>query len=217
MTVRIRRFDPAIPGMQESISDLHALLLPHSPVALLGRRFMTDFYYDCLAREGLILGNVADVDGKPAGFMIATPDANGFMRAGIARHGIRLVTVLLRSLVTSPRRFGSVWEAWQIMRHLPPASAQQNTGELLSFGILPDYRSAAFVRATGIHIGRALLEETMRLLADSGIDTVRSLVDEDNIAAKLFYHAAGWRPGRSSVRGWKQPVVEFLWRREHPP
>ncbi len=203
--------------MRSLISGLHAALLPHSPVALLGRRFMTDFYYDCLARDGLILAHIAEVDDEPAGFMVATGNANGFMRAGIGRHGIRLATVLLRSLVTSPRRVSSVCEAWQIMRHLPPASAQDDVGELLSFGILPDYRSAAFLRATGVHVGRVLLEETLGLLASQGVHSVRSLVDDDNTAAKLFYHAAGWRPGRASVAGWKQPVVEFLWRGEPSP
>ncbi len=215
-TYSIQRFDPDSQELRTGVSELHAALLPHSPVALLGRRFMTDFYYRYLLRDELILGMVALIDARPAGFMIATADANGFMQAGIRRHGFRLATVLLSGLVASPRRIASVWEALSIMRHMPAAAKDERSAELLSFGVLPEYRSPAFIRSTGIHIARDLLHETMNLLIAQGADSVRSLVDEDNTAAKLFYHAAGWRPGRASVPGWKQPVVEFLWRREQP-
>ncbi len=215
-TCSIQRIDPDSRELRNAVSELHAALLPHSPVALLGRRFMTDFYYQHLMRDELILGVVALIDGRPAGFMIATDDANGFMQAGIRRHGFRLATVLLGGLVASPRRITSVWEALSIMRHMPPPEKEERIAELLSFGVLPEFRSPAFIRSTGIHIARDLLHETMKLLEAQGVDTVRSLVDEDNTAAKLFYHGAGWRPGRASVPGWKQPVVEFLWRREQP-
>ena len=215
-TYSIQRFDPDSRALRNGVSELHAALLPHSPVALLGPRFMTNFYYQNLMRDELILGMVALIDKRPAGFMIATADANGFMMAGIRRHGFRLAAVLLSGLIASPRRIASVWEALSIMRHMPPPEKEERIAELLSFGVLPEFRSPAFIRSTGIHIARDLLHETMKLLEAQGVDTVRSLVDEDNTAAKLFYHGAGWRPGRASVPGWKQPVVEFLWRREQP-
>ncbi|NJO12551.1 MAG: hypothetical protein HC872_02790 [Gammaproteobacteria bacterium] len=74
-------FGAASPAPAADLAYLHAQLLPHSPVALLGPDFMQKFYYSALPRLGLIFGAVAYVDEAPAGFIVATADSSGFMRA----------------------------------------------------------------------------------------------------------------------------------------
>src|SRR5437868_15493364 len=67
------------------LARLHATLLPESPVSLLGRRFMENFYYRVLPREGLVFGAVAYVDRQPAGFVAAAHDRAGCLRSGLRR------------------------------------------------------------------------------------------------------------------------------------
>ena len=57
------------------IAELHADLLPRSPLTKLGVGFMERFYYKVLPKQGLIFGAVAYVDGRAAGFVSATYDS----------------------------------------------------------------------------------------------------------------------------------------------
>lgn len=212
----IRAFDATRPTIASDISDLHGWLLPHSPVCLLGRAFMEGYYYQVLPQEGLVFGAVAYVDGHPVGFIAATTESNGFARRAIRRHPWRLGWLIGRSLLRDPGRIAAVWEGVQIMRHVDPPPRGRKVGELLSFGVLPEFTNPVFVRKTGNRISASLLACAMKQLAERGTWQVRSLVDDDNLAAKFFYHTAGWSLGNAKVKGWKQPVVEFLWQFDPP-
>jgi ribosomal protein S18 acetylase RimI-like enzyme len=96
------------------------------------------------------------------------------------------------------------------MRHLQPPPHDRRVGELLSFGVLPAYRQRAFAARTGISIGRDLLKHALAELRNRQVDSVRAIVDDDNLEAKLFYHAIGWRLAADRVPGWKVPTVEFI-------
>lgn len=194
----------------DSIVSMHMELLPHSPVVLLGPLFMRKFYYEILPREDLIRGAVAYVDGEPAGFIVVTHDSSGFMSAAIRKRWPYLGWLMSVSILRQPGRLSSVWEAWQIMRNLD-STPQDRMGEILSFGVLPAYRQVRFVRKTGIQVGLDLLNTAVKLLEDKRIKSLRSVVDDDNLEAKLFYRHAGWALSPNKVSGWKKPVVEFIW------
>ena len=68
------------------ISNLHSALLVHSPLVLMGRKFMEEFYYDVLPEEGLICGAIAYVDSQAVGFIVGSNDANGFMSRAMKKH-----------------------------------------------------------------------------------------------------------------------------------
>lgn len=190
---------------------LHASLLSHSPVALLGTEFMRDFYYSFLPARGLIFGAVAYVDDEPAGFIVATDDASGFMGRGIRSGWWRLGGVMLRAVARHPiERLGAIREAIGIMRGLPASTQPRDYGELLSFGVLPKYRERAFVARRRLAISRDLATAALAEMRQRGVRVCRAIVDADNLEARLFYVGSGWRPGSDRVPGWRKHTVEFL-------
>jgi ribosomal protein S18 acetylase RimI-like enzyme len=163
----------------------------------------------------LISGAIAYVDGAPAGFIVATDDPLGFMPKAMRQHWFRISAVLLKSALRNPRRSLALKEAIQIQRNLPTFPGEIGMGELLSFGVLPQYRSNSFVRQTSIHIGADLLHNQLRQLKAAGSRRVRAIVDKDNLAAQIFYRANGWRVGLQDVQGWSVPTMEFLLDLDH--
>lgn len=208
---RLEAFDVHSPDRSRDLGTLHAALLSHSPVALLGPDFLERFYYRTLPRMGLIFGHVAYVGGEPAGFIVATGDASGFMRKAIRRKFPQITLTMLRSVVRDPSRLGAIWEAVQIMRGLPAPEVTGPQGELLSMGVLPAYRSREFMLKTRLRIGPDLLAAALRQLSERDVGRVRVIVDADNLEARLFYGGQGWVPGLSRVPGWRKETVEFLW------
>ncbi len=200
------------PAPAADLASLHAQLLSHSPVALLGDDFMKRFYYSALPQWGLTFGAVAYVDGAPAGFIVATGDSSGFMRAGLRRGWLRLGWTMFVSLLRHPGRVAAVGEALAIMRGVEQATSPEPVGELLSFGLLPRYRERKFVATSRLRISQDLLREAMHGLAASGVTLSRAIVDADNLEARMFYLGNGWTPGLGRVPGWRKHTVEFLWR-----
>jgi ribosomal protein S18 acetylase RimI-like enzyme len=189
---------------------LHMALLGHSPVALLGPAFLSEFYYRSLPRDGLITGVIAYVDGKPAGLLVATNDSDGFLSRGLRRHWLRIGWILLRTVVLRPSRWPALWEALQIMGHRT-AEAEAGTGELLSFGVLPEFRQLGGARKSSQSVAVILFERVLAQLERSGVERVRSLVDKDNRIAKIFYGGLGWQVRATDVPGWRTPQMEFIW------
>lgn len=211
--VDVRYFSKRQLGPDEchDIAVLHRELLPHSPVVLLGPGFMERFYYPVLSTDGLICGAIAYLDSVPAGFIVATHDSDGFMSDAVRRHFIRLIWVMGTSVLRNPRRIVAIRDAYMIQRGVSQAVADRDgqVGELLSFGVLDRYRSAKFVRSTGIRLSQHLFDAAIVVLKSRGVRRIRSVVDQDNIETKIFYSANGWTIGHSDVPGWGVPSMEF--------
>ena len=207
---RLAPFDAAHPAPARTLAQLQMALLPTSPLALLGPRFLERFYYRLLPSADLIFGAIAYVDDRPAGCIVGTADADGFMAAAIRRWWWRLGGVLATSVLLAPARIGAVWEAWRIMRHAAPAATSGPCGEMLTFGVLTDFRSAAFIKKTGLHIASDLFDDALAQMRARNTTSVRAIVDADNTAAKLFYLGRGWTLARTGVPGWLADTVEFV-------
>ena len=132
-------FDEKHEADKQVLSVLHRTLLPHSPVALLGLEFMREFYYNDLLDLGLIFGSVVYVDKVPAGFIVATHCPSRFMIEGIKKRCFKLVYLMTKTIILHPSRITSIFEAVRIMSKLPCSAKKENVGEILSFGVLPEY------------------------------------------------------------------------------
>jgi ribosomal protein S18 acetylase RimI-like enzyme len=213
----LRRFGAGDPPDVRDISTLHAALLPDSPVTRLGAGFRETFYYKNLPELSHVFGVVAYVEGRAAGFVAATHDSDGFMSSALRQRGLRVAWVIARALLGDLRRIQAVWEASRIhsdrnqfagrgagAKHEPP-------GEILSLGVLPQFRDAAFQSLSGLHIGRDLAACAMETFRTHGAAKVRVIVDTDNLPAQRFYEKLGWRQSRRGLPGWRRPSDEFIW------
>jgi len=208
----IREIVERLPDAQEAsdLASLHAELLHHSPLVLMGPDFMRSFYYSLLPADGFIRGAIAYCDGKPAGFIVGTGDANGFMSEATKKHWLGLCWILFKSVMRKPSRLLAMKEAYDIQSNVQAQEYGPEIGELLSFGVLPEYRSRKFHKETGLQISSDLLDTAIRQLRTIGKNQLRAIVDKDNLEAQFFYRANGWQVGLKSVEGWSVPTMEFL-------
>src|SRR5262245_38418764 len=190
-------------------ADLHEELLATSPVAALGKQFMSELYYGALVAADLAVAHVAYVDDEPAGFLTATNDPGRFMTRGLMRRPWRTGWGLARSLLSRPARLAVLWETHRLNASRQ-AEAAAPTGELLSFGVREPYRRPTFIRSRGIRVGQALLDAAMAALKARGAQRARAIVDADNLPAQFFYRGAGWELGNPTVKGWAVPTCEFV-------
>lgn len=191
----------------QQIAELHCRLLPSSPLAALGLRFLSRWYYRALPSMGLAQVLVSRVDDRVVGFIAVTVDADGFMRSAFRAAPLKLAAHLALALLSDPRRILALREAAAISasRHAKSVGG----GELLSFAVDDSVRGAAFVRTTGIRIAADLMTRAVERLREQGVSRIRSLVDADNKAVRIMYGALGWTLASASVAGWRTPQVEY--------
>jgi ribosomal protein S18 acetylase RimI-like enzyme len=202
----LRRFGAGAPPNVREISALHAALLPASPITLLGRRFREHFYYKDLPEMGLIFGAVAYLGGRAVGFVAATHDSNGFMATALARMPLRVAWFVARALLADPRRILAVWETVRIKRDRERSAEGLGKAEILSLGVLPEYRSHS-----GLNIARDLVQSVMETFQTSGATRVCAVIDADNQPSLRFFEKLGFRLGRARLPGWRRPSVEVVW------
>ncbi len=97
------------------------------------------------------------------------------------------------------------------VRLLFSRQAEQNAGdapsaEVLAIGVLPEYRTAAFVRGTGLRVSRELVMHAAGRFMEVGLTEMRMVVDAFNTQTLLFYHGMGGRFERYRRAG--EPMVQ---------
>src|SRR6185295_6147646 len=100
--LRIVPLDGATPDVAVAVAEMHMRLLPKSPAALLGHRFLRDCYYTLLPAHGLIRATAAYVDGLPAGFVAVTRNPNGFMGEAIKHSAPVISWIIALSVLEHP-------------------------------------------------------------------------------------------------------------------
>jgi ribosomal protein S18 acetylase RimI-like enzyme len=170
------------------------------------------FYYRILPYEGLIFGAVAYVDDCPAGFVVATHDAAGSLRAVLRRRWPALMWVMGTSVLLEPRRLAATWKVGRMLAQQGFAASCDADGEILSLGVLAAYRESRFVRQSGLRIATDLLESVIIQLRTRGTRSIRALVETDNTPAKFFYIGLGWTLERTGISSYGLSSVEFVCR-----
>lgn len=188
---------------RRAVAYLHAALMPASPVVRLGIGFMVNFYYHHLVRDGLIDCRLARVNDRPAGFVAYTTRPHDFMLAGLRRHLSALVPVLAGALLERPSRISVVGRALGILKRRRDdlAAGPAYDAEILSLGILPQYRTGDFVRRTGANLGRQLFEEAVAHAQQGGVHTLAMLSEVRDRATLVFLHSLGCQFLREWIDG----------------
>jgi ribosomal protein S18 acetylase RimI-like enzyme len=208
----IRELNPDNRNDVATVAKLHlALFRDIGPMAQLGERFVRDFCYSTLIRDGLIRAALYEVDGEPAGMVAYTDRSISFHRSAIRNHWPYVGWLVLLSVLRNP---GIVIRLARAARLMFSRRAEQEVlgedpmAEVLAIGVLPEYRRPEFARQTGLRIAEELQDYVIDFFRGVGLSTVRMIVDEDNKPALLHWHRIGgtFEPcihgGKPSVQIW---------------
>jgi hypothetical protein len=187
---------PLDPRSTESVAaavELHAALLPTSPVIRIGPEFASRIYYGQLVERGILSCDLYFVDRQPAGFIAYTVlDRQRMLRFLVSR-ALPLGLIGVRAVLQDPTRLSLVSEAVTAMRYRQHREGKRYQGEILSFGVLPEFRSRAFIQTSGQRISHALFTRAKDFFSQQRVNGFRMMVQADNVETLLFYHALGCR------------------------
>lgn len=193
--ITLREIDPAHSGDLEAVAELHMELLPFGPMAQLGRRFIREVCYRVQIEDGLLRVVLAEVAGRPAGFVAFTDRSITFHRLSLRRHWLRVAWTLTGALLEKPRRFGRFIRAVRVVlrRRGELRGGRDPLGEVVCIAARPEYLGRSFVARAGTRLSEDLVERALAELRTTGVDKVRMLVDEGNKAPLFLYHRLGGR------------------------
>lgn len=207
-THALRVIDPGDERGIAAITDLHLRLLSWGPMAGLGRLFLRKFCYTLLVRDGLMEAALFEVNGVPAGFVAYTTRSLTFHREAIRRHFAAAVLLLAGSVLSNPAVLARMVKGARLLfsRQAEQSAGDAPPAEVLAIGVLPEYRTAAFVRGTGLRVSRELVMHAAARFREAGLTEMRMVVDAFNTQTLLFYHGMGGRFERYRRAG--DPMVQ---------
>ena len=190
---RIRQVVPGDDVGIDYTTELHMDLLPFGPMAKFGPQVIRETIYMTAINEGLLEVAVAEVNGRPSGFIAYTNDPERFYASLIRPHMFKVMRVMATALITRPDRLRHVPRAIKVTfsRNDLGENAANTRTEIISFGVRPEYLTTDFVRKTKIRVGIKLLQHAATYFRQHGFDSTRMIVDADNTRALLFYQSLG--------------------------
>lgn len=195
---------PLTPDDVPFAATLHHDCLPGGFFARLGVGFL-DTYYRSFVRSPWAICLVAELDGRPAGVLVATTESWQHYRFLVRRCGWRLGASGLAALAARPRvalwflRSRSHRYARGLVRlvrqKLPsaPGSSHSSGGappDHATEGVVVHVAVAAHRRRHGI--GRSLVEGYLTEARSRGTKRARLLTATDDDGARSFYERIGW-------------------------
>ena len=171
-------------------AQLVLTLLPRSPAGVLGRRFLTEFYFLDLIRDGEMECLLYSSQGRYVGFSLYTDNPFGFIRNGVRRHFVKLGVLVGRSLMANPRRLAVIFNVTKQGRYRATHGADTKVGELLSFGILESHRQEVDP-GSEMRLPAHLFRVALTRLRDRGLAVAQLVTDKDNLPAQAFFMMNG--------------------------
>ncbi|MCM8776636.1 MAG: GNAT family N-acetyltransferase, partial [Candidatus Omnitrophica bacterium] len=129
--------------------------------------------------------------GELAGYVVGTKDVRHLYKQLKWANPLLLGWFLLRSIFKKPL----------LLKHYLASKKSLERGylagdvhaELISLGVLPEYRTPEFESRYGVHIAQALFDKAKETFRDWGISAFKIMTVQTNEAAKKFYEKQGCR------------------------
>lgn len=222
-TYRVRAIDPDNEQDTRTAARLHTRLFREiGPIANLGEHLLARYCYGHLIRTGMMKAILFEVEGQPVALAAYTGDSSALHRAALRRHLPFVVRETMRALIAQPgllfRLPAAAMLLWERRRERLPKSAG-NFAEVISFGVLPRFRSHKFVQLTGLHVPDRLLDFILDDLREQGFSQVRGVVLVSNRAAVSFFSRRASRVDSfpSAVRPSIQVWLDLTLDSDHRP
>ncbi|HEY7503906.1 MAG TPA: hypothetical protein VH700_07365 [Gemmatimonadales bacterium] len=186
---RFRDVTPSDPEAAARAARLHRELFADiGLIAQLGEHLLEHFAYTVLIRDGLMKATVFEVNGEPAGLAAYTTDSKAAHSAVLRYPGLLLRETLI-SVARDPRILAGVPGAMRLLLHRKHERVEGNVpvAEMLALGVLPQFRSPAFIRDSGLRIADLLLNHALAEFKRAGFREARGVVLADNLPALMFF------------------------------
>jgi ribosomal protein S18 acetylase RimI-like enzyme len=163
-----------------------------SMVVQLGRHFLEDFYYGRLLALELMGGYVYEVEGVVAGFITFSSDSTRLFHEGLRKHFSLLCWVMARQVLWSPTHLKAIWRSvWFLLEQHREEEGLGVDAEMLSFAVLPAYRTPEFYRATRVRVSHVLFRAALARLQELGVREFKLCTGPTNTVAQNFFRQHG--------------------------
>ena len=188
---RVRPIDPDDQADTRTAARLHIKLFGEiGPIAQLGEHLIASYCYGHLIRTGMMKAVLFDVGDQSVGLAAYTGDVVALHEAALRRHLPFVLRETLRSLIRQPRLLarlpGVAMLIWERHSERMPSSGPP-FAEVVTFGVLPRYRTHKFVQRSGLHVPDLLLDHVLDDLRTLGYPRVRGVVLTSNKPAVAFF------------------------------
>lgn len=193
-------FDHNSPEHHATIGALHRIFLPESNVPGLGNLFMNKFYYKILPERGLLKCFFAKYDNKIVGIIVTNKAPYSLISQGMKGNMIKLAFIIGMSVLLKPSRIKFLlsqlkYKADPLLKHY------EDTGkafEILTIGVLPEYRSVKF--DGNKKIAHKMVDHAIAYYKTKGYKYITGQILKTNIAPLKFYQAYQAKYIDSSIR-----------------
>jgi colanic acid biosynthesis glycosyl transferase WcaI len=169
-----------------AVVDIHLAAFPSFFLTALGPRFLRLYYQSIL--DFRQIGLVAEVAGRPIGFVTGIDNASGFYRNLLLQRGVRFAMEAGIASIRIPSAIPRLLRA--LTKRSPTELDQTPSVTLTSIAVLPEWRPSG--------AGRLLEEAFVSEARARGIKRVRLETDaEDNDRVLAFYRKCGYELRRS--------------------
>jgi len=189
--VRVRPIDPDNRSDIQTAARLHIKLFGQiGPIAQLGEDLIASYCYGHLIRTGMMKAVFVEVGDQAVGLAGYTGDVIALHEAALRRHLPVVLRETLRAIIRRPsllaRLPGVAMLIWE--RHADQVPSSKGTfAEVVTFGVLPRYRTPSFVQRTGLRVPDLLLDHVLDELRKEGYPRVRGVVLVANKPAVAFF------------------------------
>jgi ribosomal protein S18 acetylase RimI-like enzyme len=151
---------------------------------------MTRFYYPNLVRDGLIHCALLRDDAGYGGFVAYTRHPYTFMGEGARRNLPRIGLLVGLRVLEKPSVLKTLWSVHTLGSKRGAQVGDDETGEILSIGVLPSYRTHRD-DATGLKASQYLFETAAMALKREGATALQIFVEKTNERGLRFYGSYG--------------------------
>jgi hypothetical protein len=206
----IAHLDPDSATDVGDVATLYEQFLPTSPVVHLGPRFLREFFFAELVRDGLLGCLVCRVEGRVVAFLSWTNRPGNFISRGIKRHPLSLAWIMLRSIAARPAFLRELLATVRMVTRRAGDSGipawEPGMIEALSLVVPPEYQRHVPPGGKG-----RLTTRLVQALADhartEGAERVIYVVQPSNAASCIFFSAMGCEFAKGTYAG--DPVYVY--------
>ena len=176
------------------VSQAHVELDPTaflSQIKEIGVTFREEIFYPALIEDPDGFVWIYLVQGNLAGYIAGTQDVPSFYKLLKRRAPLLLFRLLAKAILKMPSLLVKYAASGVRMERMP--QKELIPAEIISFGVLPAYRTPEFELQHGRHVAKALFEKAVESFRQAGIREYKVMTIQQNKAANRFYERQGCR------------------------